>query len=168
MRVVAAGLSQRAGLVLAPSPAPPPHAREGREGVRSDGLLESFRFVCRIKPFPERLRIRCMLAAIADKRHAVRDRAKELERPDPALEEAHDFLLIAPAVPHRRRNDVDMVRKFRADFLSPFFTVQTAHCFSPARLEQPYGLGLFCVSSAHLGPGEGGPSSGPRARLRPQ
>ena len=35
-------------------------------------------------------------------------------------------------------HDLDMVRKFRADFLSPFFTVQTAHCF------------LLCGLSGHM------------------
>src|SRR5262249_20824433 len=106
-------------------------------------LLQRGRFIFRIKPFTERLRIRCMLEAIADKRRPVGDGAKEIERPDPAFEELHDSLLLTPAVPVRWRHDVNMVREFRADFRSPLFTVQTTHCVPPPRLERPYVLVLF-------------------------
>src|SRR5215831_6162862 len=91
-----------------------------------------------------------MLEAIADKRRPVGDCAKEIERADPAFEELHDSLLLTPAVPVRWRDDVDMVREFRADFRSPLFTVQTAHGVSPPRLEHPYVLVSFLLSSGHF------------------
>jgi hypothetical protein len=76
-----------------------------------------------IKSFAKGLRIGRMQKAIANERRAIGNRTEKIERADPACEEFPDLLLLAPAVPHRRRNDVDVIRKFRADFRAPLFTV---------------------------------------------
>src|SRR5262245_25717869 len=76
---------------------------------------------------PKRLSVGCMLEAIANERFAIGNGAKQVECTDPAFEKFHDGFLLAPAVSVRRRHDIDMVRKFRADFLAPLLTVKPAH-----------------------------------------
>ena len=59
----------------------------------------------------------------------LRNLVEQIERADPAFEEVHDALLLPPAVSIRRRHDIDMMRKLRADLLTPLLAVKPAHGF---------------------------------------
>src|SRR5262249_14147714 len=74
----------------------------GNVGGRSHCLLQRGSFGRDIKPFAEGLRVGRVFEAVANERRAVGDGAEQIERADPAFEEVHDVLLLAPAVPHRR------------------------------------------------------------------
>src|SRR5262249_36145081 len=145
---------------LSPGPEPPGTSR-GLIGIRPtlDRLPQCRHFARQIEPLAEGLRVSCMLEAIANERRAVGDRAVKIERADAALEEVHDFFLLPPAVPHRRRHHVDVIRKFRADLLSPSFALQTTHRHPSSSTLRPYVLGSFSLSRASSWPlarGRGG------------
>jgi hypothetical protein len=86
------------------------------------------------KSFAKGLGIGRMQKAIANERRAIGNRAEKIERANPAFEEFPDLLFLPAAVPRRRRNDVDVIGKFRADFCAQLFTVWTAHGIPPGGL----------------------------------
>src|SRR5579864_5284295 len=97
---------------------------------RSARLLQRSAFLRRqFEPGAERVGVRSVLEAVPDERRAVGDGAEQIERADPAFEEVHDALLLPPAVSIRRRHDIDMMRKLRADLLTPLLAVKPAHGF---------------------------------------